>query len=329
MYTILLATYNAEKYLNELLESIEKQTEKDWYLIARDDRSTDSTLDILNSFKDKYPDKVNISVNIRQLGSKDNFAMLFTEAKKKGADYVLPADQDDVWFPDKIEVLSRNMHKLEKHLGEDVPMIVHSDMVVVDKDMKTIADSFFSYAGIDKRAHIYKLPMQNNVTGCASIMNKALVNGIAEYIKQDAVIMHDHFAALYACVFGRIFHTDKATVYYRQHDGNVVGAKNYRNPIYIFNRLTKNSKQYRKDLEATYSQCDEFVKIFGDRVYASYKSGDITNDKDYRYRRGAMNLIKEYAALKYKSKPAKIKFYFTYHAWKKGIGRKIMQILWA
>jgi hypothetical protein len=42
-----------------------------------------------------------------------------------------------------------------------------------------------------------------------------------------------------------------------------------------------------------------------------------------------MNLIMEYAALEYKSKPAKIKFYFTYHAWKKGIGRKIMQILWA
>ena len=55
---ILLSTYNGEKYLSELLDSIINQTYKFWRLIIRDDGSKDKTKEILNYYKDKYSDKI-------------------------------------------------------------------------------------------------------------------------------------------------------------------------------------------------------------------------------------------------------------------------------
>ena len=97
MIDILLATYNGEKYLPELLSSLEQQTYTDWKLIIIDDCSKDKTIDILHSFKETSKHSVEIFINSKPVGcGKDNF---FALAKKSTSDYIAFCDQDDVWLP--------------------------------------------------------------------------------------------------------------------------------------------------------------------------------------------------------------------------------------
>src|SRR5205085_8699781 len=103
LITILLATYNGEKYIDEQLQSLLNQTYTNWHLIIRDDNSTDGTPAILASYQQQYPEKITIMPNKgANLGSVLNFNALLTFAHN--AHYIMFCDQDDQWLPDKIEV---------------------------------------------------------------------------------------------------------------------------------------------------------------------------------------------------------------------------------
>ena len=57
---ILASTYNGALFLPDMLASLADQTTADWYLLARDDGSTDATLSVLNNFSVRFPDKVTV-----------------------------------------------------------------------------------------------------------------------------------------------------------------------------------------------------------------------------------------------------------------------------
>ena len=94
---ILLATYNGERFLAEQLDSIIAQTHKNWWILARDDGSTDGTLALLKAYKVQLVDKMEILEDGRgNLGSVGNFSALMEAST---AEYVAFCDQDDVWLP--------------------------------------------------------------------------------------------------------------------------------------------------------------------------------------------------------------------------------------
>ena len=98
---ILLSTYNGEKYLPELLHSLENQTHDNWHLYIRDDGSTDSTPILIENFIKRYPKKSNF-IDGKNIGAIKSFGELL---KKSNSDYVLLCDQDDVWLDNKISLL--------------------------------------------------------------------------------------------------------------------------------------------------------------------------------------------------------------------------------
>jgi glycosyltransferase involved in cell wall biosynthesis len=219
---ILLSTYNGEKYLKEFSRSLELQTFKSWNLIIRDDGSVDQSVKYLCDFKDACVNSVYVTEGKVNLGIIASINKMINSSR---APYVMFADQDDVWFPKKIELSLEKIKAIEQEVGGHVPIVIFSDKTVVDEALKRISPSFFSYMKLmpEWSQQLKNLLVQNVASGCTMIMNRALVER-AFPIPSDA-IMHDWWVMLVASTFGEIGYLNEATMLYRQHPNNSIGAR--------------------------------------------------------------------------------------------------------
>ncbi len=223
---IVMATYNGERFVAEQLDSIVNQTYEHWHLLIRDDGSTDGTLKIVERYAREDARIRLLPDDCKRLGAAASFSALMETAQAEHPKYLLFADQDDVWIPEKIDRLLTEMHKLEQR-GEERPLLVYSDMEVVNARLGTVAHSFMHYQGI---GHEYEQPLsvllvQNFITGCALMLNKPLLNFAVP--SAENVMMHDWWLALCAAAYGEIGFVDQRLVKYRLHGGNAVGAKSF------------------------------------------------------------------------------------------------------
>lgn len=222
---ILLATYNGEKYIEEQIDSVLAQTYKNWNIIVRDDRSTDKTVEILKKYAKKYSNKIRlIQDEDGNLGATHNFTRLLGYAQE---DYIMFCDQDDVWLPQKIEITFKKLQGIEKEYGNNFPLLIHTDLKVVDENLDIISDSFWKYQKLNpqKGRSLNRLLIQNVVTGSTMMINKIL-RDLSMPIPQESV-MHDWWIALVASSFGKIAYIPIPTVLYRQYGTNVIGAKKW------------------------------------------------------------------------------------------------------
>lgn len=260
---ILISTYNGGAYLAELLASLLGQSFTDWRLIARDDGSSDDTVEILKEFAKAHRDKVTIVRDTRKrLRPCQSFAHLLEKSK---ADYAMFCDQDDLWLPEKIAVTLKAMKGLEERY-KGFPLLVHTDMKVADSALKVIAKSFWRFQHLDPAMKRFNnLLVFNNVTGCTMMINAKLREMALPLPK--AAILHDWWLAIVASAFGRIEYVRTPTVLYRQHGSNETGAVKY-SLNYFASRL--------KDLDKTAGLLKRIVgqaKAFADR-YAETLSDD-------------------------------------------------------
>lgn len=219
--SILLSTYNGERYLREQLDSIFAQTDQDWRLVVRDDGSTDATVSILQEYKERYPESLLLLPSDGNLGPIFSFELLMRSCD---SDYVLFCDQDDVWLPNKVELTRAVMMEQEKDRKE-VPMVVFTDLKVVDADLNIIADSFWKYSKIDTSISqdFDMLCVHGVATGCTMMVNRSAIEKALPFPKE--VRMHDAWLVLCTSkAKGVIGHLSEPTILYRQHANNVVGA---------------------------------------------------------------------------------------------------------
>lgn len=220
---ILLSTYNGEKYLNELLNSIKDQTYINWHLIIRDDGSIDSTQIIIDKFKVKYPGKISQIESKQNVGVIKSFEILMQHTV---SDYIMFCDQDDVWLPTKIELTYEKITQFEKEYPNK-PILIHTDLMVVDKYLNVISNSFWYYSRIrpELLVDFNYLAVKNAVTGCTAMINSKVKNIIPKSTQNT--LMHDSWITLnIANELGVIAYIDRPTILYRQHDNNVLGANN-------------------------------------------------------------------------------------------------------
>ena len=232
-YAILLATYNGEEYIVEMLDSLCRQTRQDFKCYIHDDGSYDNTVPLL---KDWIKGKKNYEIleyeydsDSKEAGSghvkngaKNNFMSMLGRVE---AEYYMFADQDDVWKDDKVSKLTAEIERVTRD-REDVPTAVHCDMYVVDDDLNVITDSFIKYIGRDiYRNKLPELLIDNPAAGCTMIINKALRDKALYYDNIDNIPMHDQWLMCVAAATGRISVIDEPLLYYRQHVDNVMGAK--------------------------------------------------------------------------------------------------------
>lgn len=306
MIDILLATYNGEKYLPELLSSLEQQTYTDWKLIVIDDCSKDKTTDILRSFQKASKHSVEISVNSKPVGcGKDNF---FALAKKSTGDYITFCDQDDVWLPNKLETCMQAMRNAEKK-STSLPILVYSDLKVVDNDLNLISPSFFSYSNYRKDPQLQHLICQNQITGCTILANKALNQLCIQAKKYDQILMHDSWYGITAMTFGKVIYINKSLILYRQHGNNSVGAINANSIQYKLNRLL-NPTKIRQSNSEHILEVNYFYTIFAKQLQNS----------PYH------NMLVDFANLQTKSRLEYRKVCMKYRIYKFPLYRKLGQL---
>ena len=231
---ILLSTYNGEKFLAEQLDSLLAQSHKNFTLVVRDDGSHDRTVSILENYARDHSERIHLlSCDGENKGASGGFAFLVDYVLKNKESiglkpaYMMFCDQDDTWFPEKIEKLLALMLATEAESDPPAPVLVHSDLEVVSEQNTVIAKSLISYQGLEiERNRFPNLLISNLVTGCTALINEPLAKK-ALPIPENA-IMHDWWLALVATAFGKLVYLDTPLVHYRQHGNNTIGAKEFK-----------------------------------------------------------------------------------------------------
>jgi GT2 family glycosyltransferase len=220
---LLLATYNGGRYLPEFLDSLRRQSHRDWRLLARDDGSTDATPGVLREAAGDA--RITVLDDRRgRLGLTGNFEALVGEALRRGAQSLFLADQDDVWRENKIALQLAALSVLERERGSATPLLVHTDLAVVDEQLRPVAPSYTGFADLvhDVPRALESLLVRNHVTGCALAMNRAAAE-LALPVPAEAVV-HDWWFGLCAAAAGECRYLPESAVLYRQHHANTIGA---------------------------------------------------------------------------------------------------------
>ena len=256
--TILLPTYNGSAYLASQLDSLLAQDYPNLQIVISDDASTDTTVQIINRYAAAHPDRILHFKSGQHFGNaQDHFMHLLRQFSE--ADYIMFCDQDDVWHADKVSKTMARMKAIEQDTA--VPALVHTDLRVVDADLSEISPSFCQHSDLQgDRLALNQLLVQNVVTGCTVMINRSLAQLASTCAQTGAMRMHDWWLALLASACGRIAFLNEATIDYRQHGSNSVGAKNVRSPSYFFQRLT--SSPMRKGMRLAAEQAEAFLACY-------------------------------------------------------------------
>lgn len=208
--SIAMATYNGEKFIMEQLESFAKQTVLPHEIVITDDCSTDKTLSLINTFKETAPFIVRVYTNETNLGYTQNFNKAL---KLCTNDLIFLSDQDDVWFPNKIEYM---VSLANLHQNKDVFMV---DAELVDESLQT--------SGLTKQEQIKNLGLEENafVMGCCIAVRKTFLDSILPIPRDFSG--HDNWIVRLADFLQLRVIDDTALQLYRRHGNNEsIGAYN-------------------------------------------------------------------------------------------------------
>ena len=251
---ILLATYNGAKYIREQLDSLFQQSCDQFHLYIRDDGSKDDTLKIVEEYRQKFSDRITVLEDSQKhKGAAKSFMTLLQEVD---SDYYMFCDQDDIWLPEKIEKTLAQMKEIEKAVAnapkevmdgtaaKNVPILVATDLGVVDEQLNLLSESFNKDLKIDVfRKHPELICVRHVVTGCTMMFNRAAK--LAALPMSPRATMHDEWVAL--CVHfkgGVISILDDATILYRQHTSNTLGAEQARKGFFARAIARAGQKQF-------------------------------------------------------------------------------------
>jgi glycosyltransferase involved in cell wall biosynthesis len=250
---ILLSTYNGETFLRAQLDSLAAQEGVAVEVFARDDGSSDNTVDVLRSYAHLWPSLNSCKSNVN-LGPSASFLELLGTVPDD-FDYYAFCDQDDVWMQDK---LSRATHKLCKAAGQQ-PGLYCSSSICVDRDLHPIGETLLRGSG-----RFEEIVFANITGGNTMVMNSLAAELIRSRAPGPGVIMHDWWCILVVSALGVVVCDEKPSIFYRQHQQNVFGSSPHR-----LAGLMLQLRQFLKDPRGFYrihAQVAELLRLYGDRM---------------------------------------------------------------
>ncbi|MDE5966698.1 MAG: glycosyltransferase [Lachnospiraceae bacterium] len=250
MVAILMSTYNGEKYIKEQIESIYAQTYKDFQLFVRDDGSEKKFVEQLEKLQQEYGFALEKGENVGFLPS---FMWLLSSVDQ--ADYFAFADQDDIWYPQKIQMA---VEWMERQKDKDTPLLFHSAYDIVDTQGKVIDTFCFDNRGYDFRKSI----TENHYSGFSMVINGVLRTAM---LKADLSELdyHDWWAAMIAHALGTGYFDKQVMAKHRSHGDNVTTFNFATRLRWLVENMTKGS-EIRK-------RAGEFKKCFYDKLDTEQK----------------------------------------------------------
>lgn len=218
---ILCPVHNGARHLREFLDSLVAQEHDEWQLWLVDDASSDDSRLLLEAAAQRDR-RIHVHPSPpSRLGAAGAFAWLWARVPAE-AHWIAFADQDDVWLPHKLACSLQALREAAGHTG--LPALVHTDLEVVDVQLRTLAPSYWRQAGIVPHPPAFRrIVAQNVATGCTMLLNRALLEQVGEI--PAGVTMHDAWVACVAALTGTVVALPQPTVRYRQHGQNTLGAR--------------------------------------------------------------------------------------------------------
>ncbi|MBQ0758063.1 MAG: glycosyltransferase family 2 protein [Zhongshania sp.] len=227
LISIAMCTYNGEKYLAEQLESIVNQSYRNLEIVIVDDCSSDSTLSILNAYSTK-DDRIRVIANDENIGFVRNFEKAINECR---GELVALADQDDIWFPEKIS-------RLVDSIGDN--WLIYSKVSVIDSDGVRQNVEFPTVNRLEGQCAL-SLILNNCVTGHACLIRRELLELAMPAMSK--MPYHDQWLAIVAASRGKLKAGNEILSLYRKHDSNAVwSAKSKRRIakyVHVSNKFRK------------------------------------------------------------------------------------------
>lgn len=221
--SVAMATYNGEKYIFEQLESLATQTMAPYELVVCDDRSTDATVSIVEDFAKRASFPVRVYVNNENLGYADNF---LGAASRCVGDWIAFCDQDDVWLPRKIEVVSKVLREAS---DTELIWIAHTSLVSDEKLNLTGA----RWPDIPHNAHKCRLTHYGffGCVGFSTIFHAKLAKSVDQKLRPrmywpifNGPPGHDLWIGILANAMGDMAFVSEPLAIWRRHSRSATGT---------------------------------------------------------------------------------------------------------
>lgn len=250
LVSIALCTYNGANHLRQQIETLIHQTYPVLEIVISDDASTDDSASVIEHYRQK-DSRIKVILNDQNIGYIKNFEKTI---KACTGSFIAPCDQDDIWKPDKIEILLNNIGDHE---------LIYHDSDFVNEELqslnKKVSDIKRFYRGADSRHFL----LENCVSGHACMFRSGLREIIFPF---PDVQYHDWWIALAACGISSIGFVSDSLVLYRQHhyshtDILSIKSENLNQNKISFQRRQNllNAAAFRENKQ--YEFCREFARL--------------------------------------------------------------------
>ncbi len=263
--SVVMATYNGERFLHEQIDSILNQSLPPSELIIIDDCSKDGTLLILQDYATKHP-IVKIFSNETNIGFVKNFEKGISLSS---GNYIALSDQDDIWVEDKLE-------KLFEGIGN--ALLIYSNSELVDEAGNSLHKKMSDIKNQIGFNSSLMFVIGSWAPGHAFLFKRALAE---KCIPFPSLVAHDFWLAFIATCYGPVKYLAEPLVLYRQHSSNTVSANTFAKNNKKQNPSRKEKEQISRDrMLFLYESCPaektEEKNVFKN-ITESYRNNSFSN----------------------------------------------------
>lgn len=216
MISVCLATYNGEKYIEKMLQSILCQLNEDDEIIIVDDCSKDNTMEFLNMIDDK---RIEVLQNQSNIGVNKTFERAIKHAR---GELIFLADQDDIWKSNKISMIC------ELFNDDSNVDLVHHDAYVIDEYGNSICESFYKWRG-NVGTGCIKNFIRDTHLGCCMAFRKRIVKDI---LPITSIPYHDRWIGIVSSMLGyQEKYIEDKLIFYVRHEGNTTNPYLHRRKV--------------------------------------------------------------------------------------------------
>lgn len=213
--SVCIATFNGGKFIREQVMSVLPQLEEDDEIIVSDDGSTDDTITILESFRDPR-------ICICQNEGRHGFIWNFENALMKASgDVFFLCDQDDIWKPNKVEVIKKQLRQYD--------LVVH-DAEMIDGEGCSLGKTY--YSTMHHKKDFVSNIWRTRWLGCCMAFRREVLEMCLPFPR--TIVAHDYWIGMLGMLKFRYFFIDDILIYYRRHGNNTSssGEKSANNMFY-------------------------------------------------------------------------------------------------